>query len=203
MQLTDEQIKIVESRGNIKINAIAGSGKTTSLVEYARARANARILYLAFNKSVKLEAINKFQETGLKNVRVETSHSLAYHYIVKKSNYKLTAKYSTYQVKDILKIRPFGEKLNDFVLANHVNKYVSYFCNNKAKQVKELDYRKTVNEPKAKEFVSKYYDSIEKLTRTFLAKMDKGEIEITHDFYLKKFQLLNPNLNYDYILFDE
>lgn len=33
--------------------------------------------------------------------------------------------------------------------------------------------------------------------------MDKGENEITHDFYLKKFQLLNPNLNYDYILFDE
>lgn len=36
-----------------------------------------------------------------------------------------------------------------------------------------------------------------------LSKMDKGEIEVTHDFYLKKFQLLNPKLNYDYILFDE
>lgn len=33
--------------------------------------------------------------------------------------------------------------------------------------------------------------------------MDKGEIEITHDFYLKKFQLSNPILYYDYILFDE
>jgi superfamily I DNA/RNA helicase len=33
--------------------------------------------------------------------------------------------------------------------------------------------------------------------------MDKGEIEITHDFYLKKFQLSNPKLNFDYILFDE
>jgi superfamily I DNA/RNA helicase len=33
--------------------------------------------------------------------------------------------------------------------------------------------------------------------------MDKGEIEITHDFYLKKFQLSNPKLPYDYILFDE
>ena len=203
MQLTDEQIKIIESKGNIKINAIAGSGKTTSLIEYARARANARILYLAFNKSVKLEAIQKFENVGLKNVRVETAHSLAYHYIVKNSNYKLTAKYSTYQIKDILNIRPFGEKLNDFVLANHINKFVNYFCNSNTNQVKELDYKKTVNEPKAKEFVSKYYDSIEKFTRMFLAKMDKAEIEITHDFYLKKFQLLKPKLNYDYILFDE
>jgi superfamily I DNA/RNA helicase len=33
--------------------------------------------------------------------------------------------------------------------------------------------------------------------------MDKGEIEITHDFYLKKFHLSNPELPYDYILFDE
>lgn len=33
--------------------------------------------------------------------------------------------------------------------------------------------------------------------------MELGEIELTHDFYLKKFQLLAVQLNYDYILFDE
>jgi superfamily I DNA/RNA helicase len=33
--------------------------------------------------------------------------------------------------------------------------------------------------------------------------MNRGDIEITHDFYLKKFQLSNPTLHYDYILFDE
>jgi superfamily I DNA/RNA helicase len=33
--------------------------------------------------------------------------------------------------------------------------------------------------------------------------MNSKEIEITHDFYLKKFQLSRPNLNFDYILFDE
>ena len=203
MQLTDEQIKIVNSSGNIKINAIAGSGKTTSLIEYAKARKNSRILYLAFNKSVKLEAINKFNDARLKNVRIETAHSLAYRYIVKNSNYKLTTKYSTYQIKDILQIKPFGEKLNDYVLANHINKFISYFCNNRAKYVKELDYSELINEPKAKRFVEKYYENIEKQTRIFLAKMDKSEIEITHDFYLKKFQLQNPTLNYDYILFDE
>lgn len=203
MQLTNEQIEIIKSTGDIKINAIAGSGKTTSLIEYAKARKNARILYLAFNKSVKLEAINKFKEAGLKNVRVETAHSLAFHYIVKRSKYKLTTQYSTYQIKDILKIRPFNEKLGDFILASHVNKFGSYFCNSSAKRVKELDYLQTVSSPKTKEFVTKYYDIIEKLTRIFLAKMDKGEIEITHDFYLKKFQLLTPNLKFDYILFDE
>ncbi|MEZ4690574.1 MAG: hypothetical protein R3A12_10480 [Ignavibacteria bacterium] len=52
-------------------------------------------------------------------------------------------------------------------------------------------------------FVSKHYEYIENQTRLFLAKMNSGEIEITHDFYLKKFQLSEPVLNFDYILFDE
>ncbi len=33
--------------------------------------------------------------------------------------------------------------------------------------------------------------------------MDKGEIEVIHDFYLKKFQLLGAQLALCYILFDE
>ncbi len=38
MQLTSEQIDIINSTGNIKINAVAGSGKTTTIIEYARSR---------------------------------------------------------------------------------------------------------------------------------------------------------------------
>ena len=58
MELTKEQYNIVHSVGNIKINAVAGSGKTTTVIEYAKARPqNSKILYLAFNRSVKLEAM--------------------------------------------------------------------------------------------------------------------------------------------------
>ena len=61
MNLTPEQKLIINSSGNIKINAVAGSGKTTTIVEYAKTRpTKSKILYLAFNKSVKLEAIKKF-----------------------------------------------------------------------------------------------------------------------------------------------
>ncbi len=66
-----------------------------------------------------------------------------------------------------------------------------------------LNYLNAVTEPKAKQFAANFYDAIENYTRHALAKMDKGEIDITHDFYLKKFQLSNPQLHYDYILFDE
>lgn len=81
--LTQEQHAIINSTGNIKINAVAGSGKTTTIIEYAKTRAKeARILYLAFNRSVKLEAVKKFADKGLRNVKVETAHSLAYKNIV-------------------------------------------------------------------------------------------------------------------------
>jgi len=57
MVLTQEQHDIINSTGNIKINAVAGSGKTTTIIEYANARPKgSKILYLEFNRSVKLEA---------------------------------------------------------------------------------------------------------------------------------------------------
>ncbi|MEZ4884491.1 MAG: 3'-5' exonuclease [Chitinophagales bacterium] len=205
MNLTNEQQAIIHSTGNIKINAVAGSGKTTTVIEYARSRPKqSRILYLAFNKSVKLEAIQKFTDKGLNNVQVETAHSLAYHHIVKNSGYNINAPgYKTHEIKDLLEIKGYKEKHTEYVIANHVQQFVSYFCNSTAKKVKNLNYLDVIAEPKARVFVQNFYDDILQYTRLFLAKMERGEIDITHDFYLKKFQLSQPVLPYNYILFDE
>ena len=86
MQLTKEQTSIISSDGNIKINAVAGSGKTTTIISYAESRPKkSKILYLAFNKSVKLEASKKFKSKKLFNVDVQTAHSLAFKHTVPKS----------------------------------------------------------------------------------------------------------------------
>ncbi|MBC3757730.1 ATP-dependent helicase [Hyunsoonleella sp. SJ7] len=205
MKLTAEQIKIINSTGNIKINAVAGSGKTTTLIEYAKARPpRSKILYLAFNKSVKLEALKKFQEKGATNVTIETAHSLAFKKTVLKHNYKLRPQgLKTYEVADILELRSDGEKHIQYILANHINKFASYFCNSNTPKIKDLNYLDVVFDVKARNFINTFYNYIEKNTRLLLSKMDSGEIEITHDFYLKKFQLSNPKLDFDYILFDE
>ena len=205
MQLTGEQYDIIHSTGDIKINAVAGSGKTTTIIEYAKTRpANARILYLAFNKAVKLEAKRKFAEKGLHGVHVETAHSLAYRQVVAGSNYRVRKQdYKSYEIADILAIQGTGEKHTEYVIANHVQKFVAYFCNSNKMRVQELNYLDVVTEPKAKAFVQSFYQYIVTASRRLLGMMDKAEIEITHDFYLKKFQLSNPQLYYDYILFDE
>lgn len=205
MEFTKEQQDIINSIGNIKINAVAGSGKTTTVIEYAKARPKtSRILYLAFNKSVKLEATKKFADKSLHNVRVETAHSLAYKQIVFRNNYRLRPfGYKTYEIAELLGLQATGEKHAKYIVANHINKFITYFCNSNKAKVQDLNYLETISDPKAKKFVSTFYPYIEKQTRLLLSKMNRGEIEITHDFYLKKFQLSNPKLNYDYILFDE
>jgi len=205
MKLTEEQHAIINSEGNIKINAVAGSGKTTTIIEYARTRPkNSRILYLAFNRSVKLEAIKKFEQKGLTNVVVETAHSLAYKKIVSGTNYKLNSSgYKTYELAQQLGLTGNGEKHYEFVVANHISKFASLFCNSDKLRVQDVDYLATISDSKAKAFVKTFYKQLEGYVRGFLAKMDSSEIDITHDFYLKKFQLQNPELPFDYILFDE
>jgi superfamily I DNA/RNA helicase len=205
MEFTKEQLDIINSTGNIKINAVAGSGKTTTVIAYAKARPPAsKILYLAFNKSVKLDAAKKFASKGLTNVKAETAHSLAYRNIVFQSNYKIKSQdYKTHEIVEILDLKGNNEKHTEYIIANHINKFIAYFCNSSKQKVQELNYLDTITDAKVKVFVSSFYDYIENQARILLGKMDKGEIEITHDFYLKKFQLSNPKLPYDYILFDE
>jgi F-box protein, helicase, 18 len=141
MELTREQFDIINSDGNIKINAVAGSGKTTTIIEYARTRpGTSRILYLAFNKSVKLEAIKKFNEKGIKNVTVETAHSLAYSHIVFQSKYKVRGNgYKTNEIAELLHLQGNEEKHTEYIIANHINKFIAYFCNSDKQKVQELN----------------------------------------------------------------
>ncbi len=183
MQLTAEQQAVLSTNHNLVINAVAGSGKTTTLIEYAKTRpANSKILYLAFNKTVKTEAIHKFKSSGVDHVKVETAHSLAFDHIVKFSNYQVQQGYKSYEWCDILNIKT-GDRHTDFIIATHVNKFISYFCNSHVPKVQELNYADVITDPKAKTFVTNFYKQIEHFTREALAKMDKAEINVTHDFY--------------------
>ncbi|MFN0204646.1 MAG: UvrD-helicase domain-containing protein, partial [Bacteroidia bacterium] len=206
-KLTEEQAEIVENQENAKINAVAGSGKTSTLIQYAMARPRyASILYLAFNQSVKKEAERKFAKMGLSNVRIETAHSLAFSQIVRGSKFQLKKEgsYKLHEVKDILKLKRIGREANsEYILANHIQKFAHYFCNQTAQKVQEVNYLDIIEAGEARDFVEKHYEKIEMGVREWLAKMNKGEIELTHEFYLKKFQLLRPHLQYDFILFDE
>lgn len=87
-----EQDAIVEAskdRSNlISAAALAGTGKTTTMVSVAEANPYATILYIAYNRSTKDEAKQRFP----RQVRVVTSHGLAYGSIGKEFGQRLNAR---------------------------------------------------------------------------------------------------------------
>lgn len=60
----------------VAIKSVAGSGKTTTLLELAKLHSKKRILYLAFNKSLITEIESKKHKGGIKNLYPKTFDAL-------------------------------------------------------------------------------------------------------------------------------
>jgi superfamily I DNA/RNA helicase len=205
MKYTEEQQRIIDSNDDIIINAVAGSGKTTTLIEYARTRPkSSRILYLAFNTSVQKEATRKFSLKDISNVDVFTAHALAKKYVFAKTNFSIKSEnYKAFEIAELLSLSPDPKNHTDLILAKHILQFATFYCNSDANTFSELNYIETLADPQARQFALNFYDIIVEKTAVFLKEMNNKNIDITHDFYLKKFQLSPPQLPYEYILFDE
>lgn len=185
MILTSEQIEIVETVKQmcaneiLKINAFAGTGKTSTLIAIAKAMPNKRFLYLAFNNSIVEESRKKFPS----NVTILTTHSLAFrkiavHYLehgheLHNGNYKPAEIADMYGVENLLAYEALSV-LEEFFISDKRK------INTKLSQAHELAYKI-------------YIDMVEFRTK------------ITHSFYLKQYQLLTDKglAKYDYVLLDE
>ena len=183
MKLTDEQLTILQEVKNktplIKVVAFAGTGKTTLLYHIAN-EIKGRKLYLAFNKAIQLEANEKFKNT---NTLVKTTHSLAYNFIINRYGYSLKRGYSTMEIAQLYSV--------DYKSAYEAKIIFENFCNSASSGFSEE------NMTPAKQLAIQIFEDM--LTK---------KIDITHSFYLKKFQLdlLSQNITlptYDLILLDE
>ena len=207
MQLSDEQKAIIEYDGNAVINACAGSGKSTTLVEYAKRYPHKNFLYLVFNRSAKDEAIRKFLAAGVSNVTIETAHSLAYRGLDVRNRFTLTksGNLKTYDIMKLCGIRSTTavDAVQGLVLSKHIQKMLNSYCNSNVQKLGDIDYPATITDEKAALFVQRHLDTISGCCRDILTKMYKSEIPITHDAYLKFYQLTNPELPYSHILYDE
>ena len=182
MKITEEQKNILNSvkiHKNIKINAFAGTGKTTTLKLISNTYSNQRILYLAFNSAIKNEATKIFPN----NTFVKTTHGLAYSAIKKHTNIDLT-KLTNYRAIDISK--KFDITYNQAIVSL---KIFDAFCNSNHTEIKKDDLEhKTAKQMFDFMLINKMYP--------------------THNFYLKYYQLLLKNgeiqqYSYDIIMLDE
>lgn len=214
MNLTKEQEEIINTKElSFKINAVAGSGKTTTLLEYAKKNSHLKILYLAYNKSLQISLQEKLKDYKLPYLHISTIHSLAYNRI-EAYNYVLTADLKNHVIEKVITTYELREhQKNYYPIAEYIaliKDLVNFYCNSSliALDSKLLENYKKQSELGAKvlELLNKNEKRAIEHLKIILSNMKNKQIEATHDFYLKMFYLnkkISNNLNYDLVLVDE
>ena len=203
MKLTEEQKNILDHKDNLIVNAISGSGKTLTIIEYAKQFPDLKQLYLVFNKSACEDAKKRFSEEFL-NIDIFTSHGLAFRKL--RLNYKNILKYGSYNIYGLSKMFDIRLTLASGKLFTHVLNLFEEYCNSSFETIKDVKYLSLIQKSTlAFNFVEKQIKNIESFAEKFWNKMDNQEIDITHSYYLKSYQLSKPNLSeeYDIIYVDE
>ena len=214
MILTKEQEEIINSdKLSFKINAVAGSGKTTTLLEYAKRNSHLKILYLAYNKSLQTSLQEKLKEYNLPFMHISTIHSLAYNKI-EAYNYNLAHDLKNQIIENVITKHELtvNQKayypIPEYVAL--IKDLVNFYCNSSliALDSKLIESYKKQSELGAKilELINKNEQRVIEHLKTILSAMKNKIIDATHDFYLKMFYLnkkVSTNLPYDLILVDE
>ena len=214
MILTKEQEEIINSdKLSFKINAVAGSGKTTTLLEYAKKNSHLKILYLAYNKSLQTSLQDKLKVYNLPFMHVSTIHSLAYNKI-EAYNYNLAHDLKNQVIENVITNHELtvNQKayypIPEYVAL--IKDLVNFYCNSSliALDSKLIESYKKQSELGAKilELINKNETRVIEHLKTILSAMKNKIIDATHDFYLKMFYLnkkVSANLPYDLILVDE
>jgi len=167
--IIDTAVQLYKAKGQqlLKVKAIAGAGKTYTLVELTKAITPKRGMYLAYNKAIQLEAVQKFKGT---TVECKTMHGLAYGEVVRQ--YGINVK--PFTPRDITEKLTYENKielvamLESFFLSGHLD-------------IREYLESKEVSQA-AIDLLLSYYE-----------KMLHGQIGGGHSFYLKLYHILLAN----------
>lgn len=165
----------------VLVSSVAGSGKTTLLRSIAESIPHKNGIYLAYNKSIATESADKFPGT----TRCLTTHSLAYKAVVVPNKYKIGF-FNYRTIKDKI---PYERKcaLIDDIKEFCLSKYTTFTEFGEDTKLPEEDIY---------------------LGNKYLSLMEVGDIDCTHEFYLKMFHVLlsTGELEYDpfdFIMIDE
>lgn len=203
--LTDEQIHILDlakTGRSLTVKAFAGTGKTSTLVEIAK-NLSGEGLYLAYNKAIQVDASAKFPA----HVTCKTAHALAYGSLYKHihgrvqnldpllfmQQVKVDAQ-GRYQAIEMAYLAI--KMLRLFCYSNHDIPGTHFLKHPDFAMVGEGEQDRHRLLLYIAELANRYWD---------LANANNARLPIEHDFYLKRYQLSQPDLSarFKFILFDE
>ncbi|WP_392587950.1 UvrD-helicase domain-containing protein [Serratia ureilytica] len=188
---TPEQAAVIGWSGHrLVVRAFAGTGKTSTLVRFALANPESRMLYIAYNRAVRDEAEQKFPF----NVECKTSHQLAWPNFGRHYQKRLTGN---------LPITEAARQLNTryWPLARTaITTFNAFLCSGDS----EFGPQHLPDEDARSGLSSEKILAAAQLLWRESARQD-GTFPVTHDVYLKLYQLSQPDLSkrWQTLLFDE
>lgn len=220
---TEQQaaIDIAKQGDSCVIEAYAGTGKTATLAMIAEAMPHKNIMYVAFNKAIVTEAEGRFPG----NVTARTMHSLAYGAVGKNYRSRMNGgRVRSDEIARKLRIENFVAKVHGTnkilsyqYLAGLTTRAIDRFCQTADPEpcgdhvpfVNGLDEIDVDANGKA---VSKWgpnQDALRRHMEPYLraawADLERttGTLRFSHNHYLKLWQLSEPDIYADVILYDE
>ena len=125
---------VQEGKGHGIIDAVAGAGKTTTIMECARfVPDNQATLFCAFNTSIAKEIAKKFHQKGIHEITVKTIHALGRQILVDNNA-------TGYPIK--LDNRKYPELLNSGLLQNQLKPYFERLARLNGLRPEAVDYDK-------------------------------------------------------------
>ena len=176
---------------NIKIEAYAGAAKSSTCVMIAEQLVKPSI-YIAFNKAIAEEAATKFPG----HVTCRTMHSIAYGAVVTpKMRKKLQGFFNARDIRTLPRYNQLPlDKAEDIVYSTMT--IITHFCRSASFDLLDFIINTEFEEGiiKDAELIITYWEEL---------KNESSPAKITHDVYLKLYQLTKPILPYRVIYIDE
>jgi F-box protein, helicase, 18 len=198
-RLTGEQQNIVWAKLHksdlIAVNAFAGTGKTTTLVQFASIRPAKKILYLVFNVSIRLEASKIFPA----NTDVKSFHALAYSKCGFRYARKLKPELKVSMVMAHRKILKLPKESQTPTLYKAIVETIDNFCNSADTKLNSSHIPSYVAHDSAASVLSSCILFFHEM------KSRDSDVPMTHAGYLKLYAMSSPRLDdiYDIIMVDE
>lgn len=201
----EQALQAFRTGDDLKINAFAGSGKTSTLAMLSRDARGAG-LYVAFNRACVRDAEQRFGS----NVTCQTLHATAFRALRGLfAKDKLAGKLNPNIVLGYFPLQPFDcglSKLSDKQLASLALATFRRFAHSGETDIRNIELPRfgqiAILPPTV---LRKLTETIHELVAAMWQKMcDKNsEMPLGHDGYLKYWALQKPLLGVDFILLDE
>lgn len=193
---------------SLKINAFAGTGKTSTL-EYIAHSSGKTGLYLAFNKSIVRDSKDKFPD----HVTCLTVHGLAYRAMAPRyrgSPSKLVGKINPHRIVELFALQDWNIHKQHTISAIAQGHAIIATVKKFAQSEDETLGPSHVPTPRSlftapKEVVKAATDWLANAAKALWAQMIDADslVPLGHEGYLKLWALSNPRIAADYILLDE